>query len=46
MTQTQTAGEAIGQLRAVMEGPVIEPATLASTTRGGCGTPGSTGAPR
>jgi len=25
MTQTQTAGEAIGRLRAVMEGPVIEP---------------------
>jgi FAD/FMN-containing dehydrogenase len=25
MTQTQTAVEAIGQLRAVMEGPVIEP---------------------
>src|ERR1700760_438416 len=28
MTQTQTAGEAVGQLRAVMEGPVIEPGDL------------------
>jgi hypothetical protein len=43
MVMTQTATEAIGPLRAVMEGPVIEPGDRASTTGAGCGTAGSTG---
>ena len=43
---TQTATEEIGELRAVMEGPVIAPGDPGSTTGAGCGTAGSTGVPR
>ena len=43
---TQTAVDAIGQLRAVMEGPVIEPGDPGFDEGAGYGTAGSTGVPR